>query len=127
MNDDAMFEYLAAYGMTRPEEEKLRRQQAMVESLRQNAMAGPQGQMVGRVYVPPSFTQYAAQLGNAYGARKGQQGVDYGIEDLTRRRRADLDIARVRMNPAAALKRDPLKLEDQEVDYASLLQMPFYF
>lgn len=80
MNDEYMLEYLLQSGAMRPEEEELLRKQKMVDALRANSMESPQGQMVGKHYVAPSFTQYAAQLGNAYGARKGQQQVDAGMK-----------------------------------------------
>ena len=76
MNDDLYLEYLLQMGGMRPEEEKLMRQQAMVDNLRQNANTTPQGQMIGKHYVAPSWTQYAAQLGNAYMARSGQKKME---------------------------------------------------
>lgn len=76
MNDDLMLEYLLQMGAMAPEEEKLLRQQAQVDALRKSAAIGPQGQMVGKHYVPPSFTQYGAQLGNAYMANKSQGKLD---------------------------------------------------
>lgn len=78
MNDDLYLEYLLQMGGMRPEEEKLMRQQAMVESLRKNAADTPQGQMVGNQYVAPSWTQYASQLGNAFMARSGQKKLEEG-------------------------------------------------
>lgn len=85
MNDDLMLEYLMQMGALRPEEEKLMRQQAMVDSLRQNATSAPQGQMVGNQFVAPSWTQYASQLGNAFMARGGQKKLDdaYGKYNTT--------------------------------------------
>lgn len=77
-NDDVYIQYLLEMGALSPEQEKLMRQQSYVDSLRQNATAAPEGQMVGRAYVAPSWTQYAAQLGNAFMARKGQQKLDEG-------------------------------------------------
>jgi len=78
MNDDLMLEYLLQMGAMRPEEEKLARKQAMVDALRQQSMTPMQGKMAGNVYVPPSFTQGLAQLGQAYGARRGQKKLDAG-------------------------------------------------
>jgi len=76
MNDDLMLEYLLQMGAMNPEEERLARKQAQVSALREQSMQPLQGGMAGRVYVAPSFTQGLAQLGQAYGARKGQQKVD---------------------------------------------------
>lgn len=76
MNDDLMFEYLVQMGQMRPEEAELKKKQAMVDSLRQGAMTPAQGQMVGNHYVAPGLAQVASQLGQAYFAKQGQQGVD---------------------------------------------------
>ena len=76
MNDDLMLEYLLQMGAMNPEEERLARKQAQVSALREQSMQPLQGGMAGRVYVAPSFAQGLAQLGQAYGARKGQQKVD---------------------------------------------------
>jgi hypothetical protein len=81
MNDDLMFEYLMQMGALQPDEEELRRKQAMVEALRANASQSPEGQMVSGHYVAPSITQYGAQLMNAYGARKGQEAVNLGMKN----------------------------------------------
>lgn len=82
MNDEYMLEYLLQSGAMRPEEEELLRKQKMVDALRSSSMESPQGQMVGKHYVAPSVTQYASQLFNAYGARKGQQQVDTGMKSF---------------------------------------------
>lgn len=82
MNDDLMLEYLLQMGAMAPEEEKLLRQQAQVDALRKSAMAGPQGEMIGKHYVPPSFTQYGAQLGNAFMANRGQKKVDEKFDEF---------------------------------------------
>ena len=77
MNENDLYiEYLLEMGAMTPEQEKLARQQSYVDSLRQNAIATPQGRMVGNTYVAPSWAQYAAQLGNAYMARSGQKKLD---------------------------------------------------
>jgi hypothetical protein len=91
MNDDLMFEYLMQMGALQPDEEELRRKQAMVDALRKNASQSPEGQMVSGHYVAPSITQYGAQLMNAYGARKGQEGVDQGLRGLNDKQRKMLE------------------------------------
>jgi hypothetical protein len=87
VNDDLMFEYLVKMGAMQPEEEQLMRKQQMVDALRNRSMESPQGQMVGKHYVAPSFTQYAGQLANAYGARKGQESADQKSAELNMARR----------------------------------------
>jgi hypothetical protein len=96
MNEDDYFDYLVETGAMRPEEDKLKRKQAMVEELRKSAMTTPQGEMVGRTYVAPAWTQYAAQLFNAYGSRKGQQAVDKQAGDMNAVRKAMLEALRAK-------------------------------
>lgn len=101
MNDDMMFEYLIQMGAMRPEQDELRKRQAMVDALRGNALAPMQGEMVGKHYVAPGIGQALAQLGQGYMAAQGQKGVDAkmgefnikqrtALEDLRRRRRGGL-------------------------------------
>ena len=67
------FNYMVEMGALTPQEEEVQRQQATIDALRDKSMQGQEGEMVGRTFVAPSFTQYAAQLGNAYMARKGNE------------------------------------------------------
>lgn len=96
MNDDLMFEYLLQMGAMQPEQQELKRKQAMVDALRKSSMQGPEGQMIGKHYVPPSMTQYAAQLGGAYMANKGQQGVDTALRGYNDNQRQMLEELRRR-------------------------------
>lgn len=82
-NDDLFLEYMLDVGSLSPEEEKLMRQQSYVDSLRDKAMSNQQGRMVGNTYVAPSWAQYAAQLGNAWMARQGQNKLDEGYKDYS--------------------------------------------
>jgi len=99
MNEQDYFDYFLEVGAMKPEDEKLKRKQAMVDYLRQSAMNTPEGQMVGRTYVAPSFAQYAAQLGNAFMARKGQQAADQAYADMNAQRRAKLEALRAKRMP----------------------------
>ena len=67
------FNYMVEMGALTPQEEEVQRQQATIDALRDKSMQGQEGRMVGNTFVAPSFTQYAAQLGNAYMARKGNE------------------------------------------------------
>jgi hypothetical protein len=67
------FNYMVEMGAIDPQEEELQRQQAQIDMLRDKGMQGQEGRMVGNTFVAPSITQYAAQLGNAYMARKGNE------------------------------------------------------
>ncbi|NDF49376.1 MAG: hypothetical protein EB116_04705 [Betaproteobacteria bacterium] len=101
MNDDLMFDYLLQMGAMRPEQEELKRKQAMIDALRGRAMEPMQGQMVGKHYVAPGLANAIAQMGTAYMAGQQQKGVDAGmagfndrqrqaLEDLRKRRRAGM-------------------------------------
>lgn len=115
MNDDLMFDYLLEMGAMRPEQEEMKRRQAMVEALRGNTMQPLQGQMVGKHYVAPNIAQAAAQLGSAYMAKQGQAGVDQGMKNMNAMQRQRLEELRRRraMGQAAAPAAAPYNPYDQ--------------
>lgn len=82
MNDSLMFDYLTQMGAMRPEQDEMKRKQAMVDALRGNSMASMQGEMVGKHYVAPGIGQAISQLGQAYMAKQGQGGVDAGMKTM---------------------------------------------
>ncbi|NBW17341.1 MAG: hypothetical protein EBR82_56115 [Caulobacteraceae bacterium] len=90
MNDDLMFDYLLQMGAMRPEQEDLKRRQAMIDALRGRAMEPMQGQMVGKHYVAPGIANAIAQMGTAYMAGQQQKGVDSAMTGLNERQGAEL-------------------------------------
>ena len=96
MNDELMFEYLLGMGQMQPEAQDLRRRQEMITALRGQAMQAPQGQMVGKHYVPPSFTQYASQLGQGYMAGQAQGKQEKEMAGMSERQRQMLEDLRRR-------------------------------
>ena len=96
MNDDLMFEYLVQMGAMRPEQDELRKKQAMVDALRGRAMEPMQGQMVGKHYVAPGIANAIAQMGTAYMAAQQQKGVDASMRDFNDRQRLALEEMRRR-------------------------------
>ena len=103
MNDDLMFDYLLQMGAMRPEQDELKRKQAMVDALRGNALKPMEGQMVGKHYVAPGIGQAIAQLGQAYMA-KGQQGnVDQAMQGMNTRQAQMLEELRKRRNSGAGM------------------------
>lgn len=93
MDDNLMFDYLLQMGAMRPEQDEMKRKQAMVDALRGNAMDPMRGQMVGNVYVGGGLGGALSKLGQAYFAKQGQQGVDAGLAGLnTRQSDALLDL-----------------------------------
>jgi hypothetical protein len=96
MNDNLMFDYLLEMGAMRPEQEELRRKQAMVDALRGQAMTPMQGQMVGKHYVAPGIANAIAQMGTAYMAGQQQKGVDAAGAVMNERQRRALEDMRRR-------------------------------
>jgi len=82
------FNYMVEMGALDPQAEELQRQQAQIDMLRDKGMQGQEGRMVGNTFVAPSITQYAAQLGNAYMARKGNEEAKAGRADIAKARAA---------------------------------------
>ena len=91
MNDELMFDYLTQMGAMRPEQEEMKRKQAMVDALRGSAMAPMQGEMVGKHYVAPGIGQAISQLGQAYIAKQGQGGVDAGMKTMNANQKLALE------------------------------------
>lgn len=81
-NSDVWFDLYGAEGDMQPEEMALRRKQSQIDALRAQGMEAQQGRMVGNTFVTPSIAQYAAQLGNAYMGRKGQEQADLKEKEL---------------------------------------------
>lgn len=80
--DEMMIEYMLQMGALQPQQVEMMRKQKQIDALRGQSMEGPQGQMIGKHYVPPSFTQYAAQLGQGYMAGQAQKGQDVKFGEL---------------------------------------------
>jgi hypothetical protein len=97
MNDEMMFEYLLQMGAMRPEEVEMMRKQKQIDALRGASMETPQGQMIGKHYVPPSLTQYAAQLGQGYMAGQGQKQQDVGMRKMNETQGAALKAMQERL------------------------------
>lgn len=91
MNDNLMFDYLLEMGAMRPEQEEMRRRQAMVEALRGNSLKPLEGQMVGKHYVAPGIANAIAQMGSAYMAGQQQKGLDARYQDMNAEQRRRLE------------------------------------
>lgn len=101
MNDDLMFDYLLEMGAMRPEQEEMRRKQAMVDVLRKSSLTPMEGQMVGKHYVAPGIANAVSQLGQAYLASKAQKGVDTGMQQMNETQRRMLEDLRRRRQAGA--------------------------
>jgi hypothetical protein len=92
MNDDnMMFDYLLQMGAMRPEQEELRKRQAMVDALRGNAMAPMQGEMIGKHYVSPGIAGAVGQLAQGYMAGQAQKGVDARALQMNQNQKTSLE------------------------------------
>lgn len=103
-NDDMMFEYLLQMGAMRPEQDELKRKQAMVDALRQTALTPQQGQMIGKHYVGPGLGGIASQMGQAYLAKQQQGNVDTSMQGMNERQRQMLEELRRRRQQQAMMQ-----------------------
>lgn len=113
MNDDLMFEYLLQMGAMQPEQQELKRKQAMVDALRQGVQP-QQGQMVSGHYVAPGWSGVASQLANAYMAKQGQGQVDQGMKGMNDRQRQMLEEMRKRRQAASAVTGQPMPIVNDD-------------
>ena len=100
MNDDLMIDYLLQMGAMRPEEQELKRRQAMVEALRGNALEPMQGQMIGKHYVAPNALGAVAKVAQGYLAGQAQRGLDSDQRGFNDRQRQMLEQMRRRRRTA---------------------------
>jgi hypothetical protein len=96
MNEQDYFDYFIEMGAMRPEEDKLKRKQAMVDYLRQSSLQAPEAKQAGRVVVAPSWTQVLGQVGQAYAANRGQKEADAAYSDMNAARKARLEALRAK-------------------------------
>jgi hypothetical protein len=102
--DDLMFEYLISMGAMRPEEMEMMRKQKQIDALRSQSAESPQGQMIGKHYVAPSFTQGLAQLGQGYMAGQAQKRQDDALRGMNDRQKMLLeDLRKRRMNQSGSM------------------------
>lgn len=104
------------------------RKQAIANALRQQSMQSPQGQMIGRRYVAPSFTQNLAQLMEGYQAGNLE---DKNIGELKQARQAydtrnqnEMQNFMQAMRPTPATTIQPLTPNDDEGNVNAPIQMP---
>lgn len=85
--DPQSIEALLALGDDNPEAVKLRRQQAMIDRMRSNAMAPVQTQMTGRI-ASPNWGQIGSNMLQFRAAEKMQPGVDAANTQMGQRANA---------------------------------------
>jgi hypothetical protein len=94
--NEMMIDYLMQMGMMRPDEMDLMRKQKQIEALREAAGAPMQGQMIGKHYVAPSWTQGLAQVAKGAMAGRGQQMQDQALREFVDKQRQALEDMRRR-------------------------------
>lgn len=114
MNDQSLFDYLIEMGAMRPEEEQLKRKQAMVDYLRQSSLQAPQAQQAGRVVVAPSWTQVLGQVGQAYAANRGQKEADQMYNDMNAQRKTRLEGLRAKRTGTTPMPQGGKSMYDEE-------------
>lgn len=118
MDDSLMFDYLVQMGAMKPEQDELKRKQAMVDMLRGNAMQQQQGQMIGKHYVAPGLAGAISQLGQAYLAKQGQQGVDRAMSNPDFNESMDVSATNMPgLNQKQALMLKALRKKRQQAGY----------
>ena len=95
-SNDMMFEYLLQMGAMQPEQQEMKRKQAMIDALRKQSMTAPEGQMIGKHYVAPSITQHLANLGGGYMAAQQQKTQNTAFEKMNKQQRDALEEMRRR-------------------------------
>lgn len=96
MDDNAIYEYLIEMGAMRPEQDRLKRKQAVIEALGASAMTPDKGQMIGKHYVGPGIAGALTKMGQAYFANQGQEALNNQYSDMDLRQRTILDNLRKR-------------------------------
>lgn len=126
MNEQDYFDYFLEMGAMRPDEDKLKRKQAMVDYLRQSSLQAPQAQQAGRVVVAPSWTQVLGQVGQAYAANRGQKEADQMYGDVNAARKARLDALRMKRNADSNAMSIEEELRRRGAAELAGMQMPQY-
>jgi|SanBayMetagenome_1026888.scaffolds.fasta_scaffold83739_2 hypothetical protein len=91
MNENDYFDLFLEMGAMQPEQQEIKRRQAMVDYLRQSSLQAPQAQQAGSVVVAPSWTQALGNVAQAYMARKGQSEVDERFGKFKKSRQTAID------------------------------------
>ena len=94
--NEMMIDYLMQMGMMRPDEMDLMRKQKQIEALREASGAPMTGQMIGKHYVAPSWTQGLAQVAKGAMAGRGQQMQDQALREFVDKQRQALEDMRRR-------------------------------
>jgi len=96
MDENAIYEYFIQMGAMRPEQDRLKRKQALINALGGNSMTLDKGEMIGKHYVGPGIGGALSKLGQAYFAKQGQAGLDTQYSEMDQRQRDIIESLRKR-------------------------------
>lgn len=113
-SNDMMLQYLLQMQSMLPEQQEMKRKQAMIDALRQQSMEGSQGKMVSGHYVTPGVGGLIEKLALGYFAGKGQKKQDAAMLDMNERQRNALE--RLRMQ----------RMRDQQPMQQNMMQQDPY-
>jgi hypothetical protein len=90
MDNDLLLQYLLTQGTYTPEEERIARQQSVVDALRKQSMTAPQMRQAGRVVVAPSWAESLGNIAQGLSAQYQQRGLDEEAKRMQASRISDI-------------------------------------
>lgn len=90
MDNDLLLQYLLTQGTYTPEEERIARQQSVVDALRKQSMTAPQMRQAGRVVVAPSWAESLGNIAQGLSAQYQQRGLDEEAKKMQASRISDI-------------------------------------
>jgi hypothetical protein len=90
MDNDLLLQYLLTQGTYTPEEERIARQQSVVDALRKQSMTAPQMRQAGRVVVAPSWAEGLGNIAQGLSAQYQQRGLDEEAKRMQASRISDI-------------------------------------
>lgn len=90
MDDDFFLQYLLTQDTYTPEEERIARQQSVVDALRKQSMTAPQMRQAGRVVVAPSWAEGLGNIAQGLSAQYQQRGLDEEAKRMQASRISDI-------------------------------------
>lgn len=119
-SNDMMFQYLLQMGAMQPEQQEMKRKQAMIDALRQQSMEGSQGKMVSGHYITPGVGGLIEKLALGYFAGKGQKAQDAAFKKMN----ADQRDALERLRQQQMMGQQPIQQNMMQTDPYQALRFP---
>lgn len=90
MDNDLLLQYLLTQGTYTPEEERIARQQSVVDALRKQSMTAPQMREARRVVVAPSWAESLGNIAQGLSAQYQQRGLNEEAKKMQASRISDI-------------------------------------